>query len=113
MRLQVFYSPYYYADIGAGHVFPIRKFELARDQLLRESTLRREEIVEPQSLSVEQALTVHTEDYIMRLRGWRSTAREVRRLGLPWSKSLVRRSFYASGGNIGCGSLRTRSGCRL
>jgi len=29
--LKVFYTPRYYADIGAGHVFPIRKFELVRE----------------------------------------------------------------------------------
>ena len=38
--MRVFYTPRYYADIGAGHVFPIRKFELVRDRLLREGTLR-------------------------------------------------------------------------
>lgn len=32
--MQVFYTPRYYADIGEGHVFPIRKFELVRDRLL-------------------------------------------------------------------------------
>lgn len=98
--MRVFYSPYYYADIGAGHVFPIRKFELARDRLIREGTLRSEQVVAPRPLSVEEALLVHTEDYIMRLRAGALTAREVRRLGLPWSKSLVRRSFYASGGTL-------------
>ena len=36
---RLFYSPYYYADIGEGHVFPIKKFELVRDKLLKEGTL--------------------------------------------------------------------------
>ena len=42
--MQVFYTPRYYADIGQGHVFPIRKFELVRDQLLAEGTLHAGEI---------------------------------------------------------------------
>ncbi len=29
--MHVFYTPRYYAEIGAGHVFPIRKFELVRN----------------------------------------------------------------------------------
>ena len=37
--MQVFYTPRYYAEIGEGHVFPIRKFELVRDRLLAEGTL--------------------------------------------------------------------------
>src|SRR5918997_499975 len=98
--MKVFYTPRYYADIGEGHVFPIRKFELVRDRLLREGTLRRQEIVEPRPAAVEDVLLVHTEDYVTRLRAGALTARELRRLGLPWSKALVRRSFLATGGTI-------------
>jgi len=98
--LRVAYTPRYYADIGEGHVFPIRKFELVRDQLLREGTLHSDDIVEPQPASVADVLLVHTEDYITRLRAGALTARELRRLGLPWSKALVRRSFLATGGTL-------------
>lgn len=98
--MQVFYSPRYYADIGTGHVFPIRKFELVRDQLLAEGTLQASEIVEPEPASIEDVLLVHTEDYVSRLCNGTLTAKEIRRLGLPWSESLVRRSFYAVGGTL-------------
>ena len=36
---KLYYSQYYYADIGEGHVFPIRKFELVRNVLVKEGTL--------------------------------------------------------------------------
>jgi len=97
---RIFYSPYYYADIGENHVFPIKKFELVRDQLLKEGTVRLSELVEPQPARIEDVLLVHTEDYISRLRNGTLTTREIRRLGLPWSKSLVRRSFLAISGTI-------------
>ncbi|CAN5519390.1 histone deacetylase [soil metagenome] len=96
----LFYSPYYYAEIGEGHVFPIRKFELVRDVLLKEGTLTQDEIIEPKPALVEDLLLVHTEDYITRLVSGELTAKEVRKLGLPWSKSLVRRSFHAISGTI-------------
>ena len=96
----VSYSPRYYADIGEGHVFPIRKFELVRDRLLSEGTLRPADIFEPQPAAVADVLLVHTEDYVTRLRSGRLTPRELRRLGLPWSKALVRRSFLAAGGTL-------------
>ena len=98
--MQVFYTPRYYADIGDSHIFPIRKFELVRDRLLAEGTLHRSELFEPQPATVEQVRLVHTEDYVSRLCGGALTAKELRRLGLPWSESLVRRSFYATGGTI-------------
>ncbi len=96
----VFFSPYYYADIGENHVFPIKKFELVRDKLLAEGTLQTSEIIEPQPAEIEDVLLVHTADYITRLRSGTLTTREIRRLGLPWSKSLVRRSFLACSGTI-------------
>ena len=98
--MQVFYTPRYYAEIGQGHIFPIRKFELVRDKLLNEGTLRHDEIVEPSPAPLEDVLLVHTEDYVSRLCNGELTTKEIRRLGLPWSESLVRRSFYAVGGTL-------------
>src|SRR5919199_1548916 len=113
--MRVSYSPRYYADIGQGHVFPIRKFELVRDRLLAEGTLRPAQIVEPQPAAINDVLLVHTEDYIRRLRAGLLTPRELRRLGLPWSKALVRRSFLAAGGTIAAAriALRARVGSNL
>jgi len=97
---RIFYSPYYYADIGEGHVFPIRKFEIAKQILLAEGTLSPDEIVEPEPVDIADLLLVHTADYISRLVEGRLTAKEVRKLGLPWSEALVRRSFHAISGTI-------------
>jgi len=99
--MQVFYTPRYYASIGDGHIFPIRKFELVRERLLAEGTLDPSEIIEPFPAPVEDVLLVHTEDYVTRLCNGQLTIKEIRRLGLPWSESLVRRSFYAVGGTLG------------
>jgi acetoin utilization deacetylase AcuC-like enzyme len=98
--MQVFYTPRYYADIGPGHVFPIRKFELVRDKLLAEGTVEPAEIVEPGPAPLEDVLLVHTTDYVSRLCSGNLSPKEIRRLGLPWSASLVQRSFYAVGGTL-------------
>lgn len=99
--MRVFYTPRYYADIGDGHIFPIRKFELVRDRLLAEGTLRPEELIEPNPASFEDVRQVHTEDYVSRLCAGTLKDSELRRIGLPWSQSLVQRSFFAVGGTIG------------
>jgi acetoin utilization deacetylase AcuC-like enzyme len=96
----VAYTPRYYADIGDGHVFPIRKFELVCQKLLAEETITPRDLFEPQLAAIEDVLLVHTEDYVTRLRAGALTQREIRRLGLPWSKALVRRSFLAASGTI-------------
>jgi acetoin utilization deacetylase AcuC-like enzyme len=66
VEYKLFYSPYYYADIGEGHVFPIRKFELVKDILLAEGTLTSEEIISPEEVKREDLHLFHTEDYISR-----------------------------------------------
>lgn len=108
--MKVFYSPNYYADIGDGHVFPIRKFELVRDRLLQEGTLRPEDLIEPAPASIADVLQVHTENYVTRLRAGMLDKQEIRRLGLPWSESLVRRSFYAVGGTIAAARTALETG---
>ncbi len=108
--MRVFYTPRYYADIGEGHIFPIRKFELVRDRLLEEGTLLPEDLVEPEPASLDEISLVHTEDYVTRLCAGTLRSGELRRLGLPWSESLVRRSFYAVGGTIGAARLALKEG---
>ena len=107
---KLFYSPYYYADIGEGHVFPIRKFELVRDLLINEETLFTYEIIEPSPASLSDLHLVHTEDYISRMIDGKLTDKEIRKLGLPWSHSLVRRSFHAISGTIEASKHALKSG---
>lgn len=106
----IFYSPYYYADIGDGHVFPIRKFEIAKNILIEEGTLLPEEFIEPDPAAIEDLLLVHTEDYISRLLTGNLTAKEIRKLGLPWSESLVRRSLHAISGTINASREALKAG---
>ena len=106
----VFYSPYYYADIGEDHVFPIRKFELVRDILLEEGTLTPEEVREPEPARMEDILLVHERDYVERLRDGKLDKKEIRRLGLPWSRSLVRRTFLAVAGTINASRQALKTG---
>jgi len=108
--MQVFYTPRYYADIGSGHVFPIRKFELVRDKLIAEGTLQPAELFEPTPATVDDVLLVHTNDYVSRLCSGELTVKEIRRLGLPWSESLVRRSFYAVGGTLAATQAALKNG---
>ncbi|MBA3357113.1 MAG: histone deacetylase [Pyrinomonadaceae bacterium] len=108
--MRVFYTPNYYADIGDGHIFPIRKFELVRDRLLGEGTLRPEDLIEPEPASMADVRLVHTEDYVSRLCAGTLKDSELRRLGLPWSESLVRRSFFAVGGTIGAAYAALEAG---
>lgn len=108
--MRVCYTSKYYADIGEGHVFPIRKFELVRDILVGEGTLTADELLAPAPVTVDELLLVHTEDYVRRFTDGALTPRELRRLGLPWGDTLVRRSYLATGGTIAAARFSLRDG---
>lgn len=109
-NFRIFYSPHYYAEIGENHVFPIKKFELVRDRLLEEGTLKTSEIFEPLPAKIADVLLVHDEDYVRRLRGGELSVKETRKLGLPWTTSLVRRTFLAVSGTINAARHALESG---
>lgn len=98
--MRVCYSDRYLIELSPTHVFPIRKYRLVRDRLLAEGTLTHWHLVEPPLATDEDILLVHTSDYWSRCVSGRLTAAEVRRIGFPWSETLVRRSRTAVQGTI-------------
>ena len=90
----------YEIPLPEGHPFPMRKFSALRDILLDEGILSEDELVEPQEIDWEDLRLVHTGSYLDKLRNGTLDPMEVRRLGLPWSPALVRRSRLAVQGTL-------------
>lgn len=89
----------YYADIGL-HVFPMRKFRLIRDEIVRRGLIRDEEILAPSPATMEQVLRVHDRAYVEKLVHGRLSALEEAILEVPYSRQLVEASFLCAGGSI-------------
>ena len=95
----VVHSPRYQADIGT-HVFPMEKFRLIREEIVRRGLLRDSDVLEPTPATPEQVLRVHDRDYVDKLTRGRLSALEEAVLELPYSKELVEASFLCAGGSI-------------
>lgn len=95
----VVHSQAYYAEIGL-HVFPMRKFQLVREEIVRRGLLRDEEIAAPKPASTEQVLRVHDRAYVDKLVSGNLSVLEEAVLELPYSKPLVEASFLCAGGSI-------------
>lgn len=93
--MRVSYSPDYFVPLPEGHPFPMAKFPALHEQLIDRGLLRPEEVVEPRPADWHDLLSVHTPDYLQRLDRGQLTKKEVRRMGLPWSRRLVHRSRVA------------------
>lgn len=98
--MRAFYSDRYVITLPENHTFPITKYALIRNQLVAEGSLEESQISESPFAEREEILLVHTADYYDRMVEGQLTAREIRRLGLPWSESLVGRSRVSVGGTL-------------
>ena len=93
-------SDHYTLTLPEGHRFPIAKYGLIKEQLLWQGIATPEDFYEPGLCAEEDVLRVHTADYWHRVRDLRLSPAEVRRLGLPQSPQLVRRSLSSSAGTL-------------
>ncbi len=90
----------YEIPLPDGHPFPMRKFSALRDILLAEGLVRPVDLIEPDEIDWADLRMVHDDAYLDALRTGGLTPAEDRRLGLPWSPALVRRSRLAAQGTV-------------
>ena len=90
----------YEIPLPEGHPFPMRKFSALRDILLAEGLVASADLVEPTEIAWEDLELVHDASYMAKLREGTLDRLEERRLGLPWSPALVRRSRLAANGTV-------------
>ncbi|MEM6286896.1 MAG: histone deacetylase [Bacteroidota bacterium] len=98
--MRVSYHPDYVVPLPPRHAFPMRKFAALRDLLVREQVVTEAEVVAPREADWGDLLLVHTQRYLDALAGGTLSRQEERRMGLPWSPALVRRSRLAVQGTI-------------
>jgi acetoin utilization deacetylase AcuC-like enzyme len=104
------YSDHYVIELPPGHTFPIQKYRLIRERLLADGTLAPADLIEPDLAHPEDILQAHTRDYWERLSTGTLGESAVRRLGLPWSDALVRRSRASVQGTLTAARIALHDG---
>ena len=94
------YHPSYHVALPPSHPFPMSKYSLLKDQLMAEGLLAPDNILTPEPLDLRTLELVHTREYLAKLQSSSLSVAEQRRLGIPWSEELWRRSRLASGGTL-------------
>ncbi|MCA9424128.1 MAG: histone deacetylase [Candidatus Omnitrophica bacterium] len=98
--MKAVYSPIYCIPLPERHPFPMEKFPELHRILLEESLLSKEDVVIPEEVDWEDLRLVHTDEYLEKLREGKLSVLEQRRMGLPWSEILIKRSRTAVSGTI-------------
>ncbi|MBD2577983.1 histone deacetylase [Oscillatoria sp. FACHB-1406] len=100
MNLPIIYHPDYVAPLPEGHRFPMPKFKLLCELLLADGIIQPEQIQRPEVPPLEWLELVHTPEYARAYCEGTLDAKAQRRIGLPWSTALVKRTLTAVGGTV-------------
>ena len=96
--IRAFHCDSYRVHLPDDHPFPIGKYRLVRERLLEEGLVDRLEEAQPVDPRILEL--AHTAEYLERVLRGRLDRRELRQLGLPWSKELILRASASVGGTI-------------
>ncbi len=101
--LKIAYHPSYKYSLPEGHRFPMAKYSLLPEYLLKQGICTQANFFEPKKVSAEIILKVHAETYYQRLLNLELDTKEIRKIGFPLREDLVARGHYIIGGTIqGC-----------
>lgn len=96
--LHAWTSARYVIPLPAAHRFPIAKYARLRERVLQDGLVAPAQLHEPARVSTDDVRLVHTSRYVHGIISGTLGEEETRRLGFPWSPSLVERAFRAVGG---------------
>lgn len=108
--MRVSYSPRYLAPLPEGHIFPMGKFQALHRYLLDKEIVEPSQIIEPGLVDFGNLCSVHTPRYANAVWSGDLDRKEIRRMGLPWSKKLAIRSRLAVQGTINAGLMALQDG---
>lgn len=115
MRPPLVYHPAYSAPLPSTHRFPMAKFRLLHALLQQQGLARSEQIHEPLPIPRQALELVHPRAYHQTFSRDQLSPADQRRIGLPATRPLVRRSWLAVGGTLLTARLALRHGlaCHL
>ncbi|MBT8368924.1 MAG: histone deacetylase [Deltaproteobacteria bacterium] len=98
--MKIFYTDTFPIPLPEKHSFPKNKYFLLRKRILEELGDQPVDLRVPEPASDEDIIRAHDPDYLKRLQNGELTAKEIRRVGLPWSPQIVLRARYSAGATI-------------
>jgi len=98
--MRVFFCDHHRVPLPKGHPFPMEKYGLLREELVRSGVLAAEELEPAPAAPIEALLAVHEAAYVEAVLARTLDAAAVKRVGFPWSEGLVARTLASVGGTL-------------
>jgi len=115
MSIPLVYSPLYSYSFPANHSFPMSKFHHLHQCLTESGLLTSDNVFRPGRVKSEVLRLAHDATYINRFKNNQLDSKELRKIGLPWSEALVKRSMISPNGTLMAGAIALNHGiaCHL
>jgi len=98
--LKIAYNQNYIYPLEENHRFPMIKYELIPEQLIRENTCSSENFFSPTKIDSKIVLKTHQREYFERFTSLKLSKKEIREIGFPLSQELVERELQIAEGTI-------------
>ena len=98
--LKIAYNQNYIYPLEENHRFPMIKYELIPEQLIRENTCTEKNFFNPEKVDDFTVLLTHQKEYFERFKSLDLSKKEIREIGFPLSKDLVNRELQIADGTI-------------
>jgi len=101
MGMTLFYDEIYSSGLDPKARFPVDRYSLVADQIIRMNTKGMIELKKPRLAEREEILLAHDVDYVDRFLSHQLREDEIRRIGLrPWKMEIVERTMRLVGGAV-------------
>jgi acetoin utilization deacetylase AcuC-like enzyme len=111
--IHIAWSNLYTLPLPEGHRFPMAKYELLHEQLVRENVVIPEQFFEPEEANLKTVLLTHSPAYVEKLLQLALSEKEIRAVGFPLTNELVKREFVLVQGTITCAEYAIKNGAAL
>jgi acetoin utilization deacetylase AcuC-like enzyme len=101
--MKIFYTDHFHFPLPADHRFPIVKYSLLRQQILKDDIVDKIRFCVPRAATYKEIVRAHSPAYFERLQNGEMTPKDMRRIGFPWSAELVERAKRSAGATIQAG----------
>ena len=111
--LKIAFNNNYIHPLEENHRFPMIKYELIPEQLIRENTCSDKNFFKPEMIDEKIVLKTHQLQYFDRLKKQKLSSKEIREIGFPLSKELYIREMTISKGTIDCVNFSIDNGISM
>ena len=108
--MRVSYHADYWIPLPERHPFPMGKYPALHKILLDEDLIRTDGVHTPEECSMRDLMLAHTRTYVERLLSGSLEEDTAKRIGVPWTPALARRSRLAVQGTIDAAHMALADG---